>query len=225
MPSLTTAIVAAATVLCPGLATQDATKLARTYQADEAGVILIKVNADAKYGQKIEASANVQMKVAKLLENGIARLSCSLGNLKVAIEGSDMPFEAPAFEADCDAQGLPDHLVTNQVEWMYTLTFLAGIVPNKEMKVGESSEFEWNGKDKANRIKGKIKLVELVELDGVKAAKVESDMTVYPQDQNNPGHVTSTSWIALSNGRLIKSEGKLAVEGDVQATFTTTRVK
>lgn len=207
-----------------GFVPQDTLNLTRKYKADDVYSYTITVKAHADQ-QDIEATANVDMKVTKLLENGSAQITCGLSKVEVKIGGAPTDAQADPFDAAFDATGMPDRITLQEVNTIYTLNAIAGIVPGKDLKIGDSFEIKWESKDKQSKITGKGKLVELTEVEGAKAVKVECELAISPGDLPSSAKATTTAYFALDDNRPLKANGKLEVEGMFSLEFGLKRVK
>ena len=216
--SMTRTIAAISLVAVFGFA-QDSIKLARTYKTDETGTLALQVDVDAQ-GQQIKASAKVSYKVSKLLDGGKAKATLTVKDPKVDMGGQEMPVDLSPLEVTLDSWGMSDTLPTHEAEWLFTLSSLASIVPGKDLKPGESFDLNWTNDSKVSTLKGKGKFLEVVDLDGIKSAKVEYDVSFSPQATETPGQMKSTGWFDIRDGRLIKSEGKIIANDGMEMKFT-----
>ncbi len=220
-----TALIAGPALLMAGLAaTQDAVKLSRTYKTDATPKYAVKVNASLS-GEEITASCDVTLKFGKLLEKGGASAVCSMRNVIVNLGGNAMnDLTIEDFATDMDSAGMPDRISVNEAEWMYTLALVSGMLPGKELKPGESGDVSWTSKDKSTTIAGKAKLVEVVEKDGARVAKIELDVQLKHGDGQN-AKWKSTSMVAVEDGRLLSAEGSAEIDSEGTLKFTVASAK
>lgn len=202
---------------------QDAA-LKRTYAKDESNSYDVKVKGQLQ-GNELTASARYTCQVKKVADNGKAGATLSLSQVHVDMAGIDQSQEIDPVETTLDGMGLPDELPTNDAGWVYTFAAFSQIMPSKALKAGEAFDIDWKNSTKAATIKGKGKLIEFAEVDGVKVAKVEYQVEFAPEETPTPGKATGTNWIEIANGRCFKAESKVTFEGVFELNVTMARTK
>lgn len=203
---------------------QDAVKLARVYKADEAESFKVEVVGNIQ-GTDLKATGRMDLKVSKLGEKGSAAVKVTASSVDVEIGGNTMPYDLDPFEAAWDAAGLPERLPTREAEWMFTMLAFSQLKPSAELKPGDSFEIAWTSADKSATIKGKGKLAEIAEMDGVKVAKITFEAAVAPEQGGMEAQLTGTNWIEVSGGKTFKAEGKVDVGGQMELNYKIGRVK
>jgi hypothetical protein len=203
----------------------DSVKLVRAFLAGDDATYSLKVTAKAG-DEDIEASGDVQMKVDKVLDGGKAALTCTLRNVKVLFGGTPMEMPVEPFSANWDAMNMPDRLTTQGVEWMYMLIALSSLLPGKDVEIGKDFEVSWENNDRTCSVKGKGKVLEIVDGDGGKFAKVQYDLTVLPENEPEPGTVKTLAEIRVDGGKLIRCEGTVAVVSEgLEMKFSASSAK
>lgn len=210
------------TVLAVG-ALQDAA-LKRTFAKDETGSYDVKVKGELQ-GNDLTASARYSYKVVKVSDNGRASATLSLSQVQVAMAGTDQSQDIDPLETTFDGMGLPDELPTNDAGWVYTFAAFSQIMPSKALKPGDAFDIDWKNSTKSATIKGKGKLVEFAEIEGVKVAKVEYQIEFAPEETPTPGRASGTNWIEVADGRCFKAESKVIFEGVFEFNVTMVRSK
>jgi hypothetical protein len=119
--------------------------------------------------------------------------------------------------------GMPHAMSTENEAWVYMLTSLAGLVPGKETGVGDGFGIDWKSKDNFLSTTGKGKAVEVVELDGVKAVKLDYDLEVKPGTES-PGMIKATTYVRQEDANPISTEGTVKVE-QMEIRFKVKRLK
>ncbi|MBI5707051.1 MAG: hypothetical protein HZC36_08695 [Armatimonadetes bacterium] len=202
---------------------QDAA-LKRSYEKDETNSYDVKVKGQLQ-GNELSASARYTYKVVKIADNGKASATLSLSQVQIAMGGADQSQEVDPFETTLDGMGLPDDLPTNDAGWVYTFGAFSQIMPSKPLKAGDAFDIDWKNSNKAATIKGKGKLVEFAEMEGVKVAKIEYQVEFSPEDTPTPGRASGTNWIEVATGRCFKAESKVTFEGVFELNVTMARTK
>lgn len=203
---------------------QDAVNFVRAYKADETSSVRVQLDVDMQ-GNEIKASATVATKIAKLLEGGKAKALWSAKDVRAEMGGNELPVDLPDMEATLDGQGLPQVIPTNQAEWLFSIASIGQMTPGKSLKPGEEFTVAWASDDKMATIKGKGKFLEVVEVDGAKAAKVEYTVQVAPENNGMSADMKSTAYFEPATGKFIRSEGKMEVGGEMTMKFTVKLVK
>jgi hypothetical protein len=202
----------------------DTLKLARSYKAGDTFAYSVDAKAEMG-GQTMEIRSEVVFKVKKADEKG-AELSMSVRKFSMMQNGSDAGHEGPGeMTSAFDAMGMPHVMSTQNESWVYILASFAGLVPGKDVELGNGFDIKWESKDKVLTTTGKGKATELVDHEGAKAVKIEYDLDVHPGEEST-GHVKCTTLVAQDGITPISCKGTVNVEGDDgQIKFTVTRLK
>lgn len=198
-------------------------KTPRTYKADETGGVQIELTAETG-GGKIDASAKITYKVTKVLDGNKANVRIDMKDLKVAINGGEMPMEVDGYETVLDGMGMPETWPMNQVDAIYSLAVLGWLSPAIPAKADEATDFKWNNEKKTASIKGKVRLVGSEETDGKKTSKLSMDFELVSDQDQTPVKVVQTSWID-EKGIVVRSEGKLAAGDGTEVSYKVKPIK
>lgn len=201
-----------AILLLSQISAQEPASVSRKYAAEESGAYAFSLTGDVPEGQ-FKATAKVKYKVRKLLESGGAEMQLDLADVKAAIGDMELPIDAGTLISSWDAFGLPQTFPHENAETLYSLLSYCSIVPNKALKTGETLNLDWKNSAKTAGIKGKIKLLEIGETDGLKSAKISVEIEAKSDMDGNPLTLNITSWVETANGKLIKAEGSGSMEG------------
>jgi hypothetical protein len=189
--------------------------LVRTYKADETTKYELKFAVDSP-DEKMKGSAELTAKVKKLLDKGRAQVEVTAAKLKAQEGDRETPPGTegpPPLDAPFDIHGIPTSLGQDESQiQLYGMLTMCMMLPGRELKVGETATVKWESEDKDYTIAGKFKLLEVVEKDGKKIAKIESDLTIQP-----PGESIGwkgTSEIDLRDGSLIKGKASAIMPND-----------
>lgn len=202
----------------------DTLKLARTYKTGDS--FIYSLNAKAEFGgQAMEIRSEIVFKVKKADEKG-AELSMSVRKFSMLDNGTDAGHAGPEEMISAfDAMGMPHVMSTQNESWVYILASFAGLVPGKDVELGNGFDIKWESKDKALSTTGKGKATELVDHEGAKAVKIEYDLEVKPGEEGS-GHVKCTTLVAQDGATPISCDGTVNVQGDQgQIKFTVKRLK
>ena len=200
----------------------DIVKLVRSYKMDEVQTYAIDVDADAG-GQEMKLKTEVVFKIKKSSEDG-ADISMSVQKFNMTAGGNDTGSSGPGeMSSPFDKFGMPHVMATNNESWVYILASMAGLVPGKEVSLGETWDVNWASKDGELTSKGKGKAVELVERDGQKCVKIEYTLEIKPHDED-AGNVKCTTFVAQDTSAPVACDGTVDVDGGT-IKFKVKRVK
>ncbi|MBI5707052.1 MAG: hypothetical protein HZC36_08700 [Armatimonadetes bacterium] len=211
------------TALLVGFAPQQAAKAPRAYKVDESGGVQIEVTAETG-GGKIDASGSVIYKVTKVLEGNRATVHMDLKDLKILMNGGDIPMEVDGIDTTLDGMGMPDTWPLNQAEAIYSLAALGWLSPEIPAKANEAVDFKWSNEKKTATIKGKVRLAASEETGGVKTSKVAMELELVSDQDSTPVKVTQTSWID-EKGNVVRSEGTLSAPDGTEVAYKVKPIK
>lgn len=198
----------------------DQLNLSRTYKADETHAYVLHVEME-EMGVSIDTE--VFFKVKKT-SDGSAELSMAARNFSMKREGNDTGDTGPEeMLSSFDKHGLPQIMKTENESWVYVLAALSGFVPGREVEVGNGFDVRWAATDKSYTVNGKGKLIEVVDHEDAKAARMEYSLEITPSDDHT-GYVKVRSLLETSTGRGISAEGTVEVENQ-RMKFTVKRLK
>ncbi len=197
-------------------------KLVRSYKSGETQTYSLHVEMEAN-GASMGIDAQILFKIGKTTDEG-ATATLSVRDYKMKHDGADTGSAAPEeMESPLDRLGMLHVMSVENEAWVYILAALAGFVPGKETEVGSGFDIKWESKDKVFAVGGKGKLLEIVEHEGVKAAKLDYDLEVKPGTQS-PGQVKCKTLVAIDGVSPLMSEGSVTVDGGT-IKFTVKKLK
>lgn len=206
-----------------GFGPTQTSKSPRTYKMDETGGVQIELTAETG-GGKIDASAKVTYKVTKVLDGNKANVHLDMKDLKVNVNGSEMPLEVSGLDTMLDGMGMLDTWPMNQAEALYSIAALGWLSPAIPAKTDDGTDFKWANEKKTATVKGKIRLGGSDETDGVKTSKVAMELEVVSDQEPTPVKISQTSWID-EKGNVVKSEGKMSTPDGTEVAYRVKPIK
>jgi hypothetical protein len=195
-------------------------KLTRTYKQDESTNYLVKVDMTGIAEMRLVST--VSTKVLKTLDDGKAELEWR-AKIEPLASGPEMP-DVPNAKMVFDAHFMPSSINVQGDEWLYLIVAMCGYVPAAEVAVGANFPVNWQASDKGFDLKGQGTLKEIKEVDGVKVAILQTDLTGTPAG-DTPGKLKIASHVDAATGRLIKAEGSVEIESGPAIKFTISPAK
>jgi hypothetical protein len=218
-----TLFAAAALLPAAHFAPADSVKLARAYKEGELQAYSVVAKLDAN-GSAVDLKTDVLFKVRKSDDKG-AEIAMSVRNFSILREGADVGAPSPdELLARFESIGLPRSMTTENESWVYILAAMAGMVPGKEVETGKDFEVKWETTDKTVAVNGTGKLLELVEHEGAKAAKLGYSVEFAPAGQS-PGLVKCTTLVSQDGQTPISCEGTVEIgSGEALIKFSVKRL-
>lgn len=210
--------IRALTLICGlaafGIAAQDAIKLERVYKMSEADSYKMDLVIQTGSGEAA-ITMDLRQTIKKVYDNGDADIESKTTNLKLKLNGQELPNDAigggediPATVQRYDKFARPVSIkgnepvkgLMNQFNFMRYGVMLTG----QELKVGESVPIQHEDKDAKTSINGTAKLVSIAA--GI--ATIESAIKVKnPETGNKPIDLKMTTQVEVANAKPIKVSG------------------
>lgn len=217
-------ILGAVAVAAAGVSasSQDRANWIRQFADNESQTFEVKATMGGD-GASLELAAEVVFKVKGKTSKG-ASIAMSAPKFELKMDGSDAGQTGPdELTSEFHGDGIPHVMSTENFAWIYILAASSGMVPAREIEMGKSFTIDWSSADKACTVKGSGKLLEWVEKDGKKAAKIAYELDVSPSDPT-PGHVKCETFVERETGAPIACEGSVDVNGQI-IKYTVKRLK
>ncbi len=191
----------------------ESANLTRLYKEREVDsyTLVVTLNQPAS---KMEVSADLDFKVLALADKGKAQASLAAKNFSMKGDQASGAEGSPQeFKSIFEEHGMPDTVRVKDFEFIYAAYSVSSYLPGRTVKVGETYDIKWEAPDKSAAVLGKGKLVAIQMMNGVKSVKLENTVDVTPQN-DSPGHLSSTVFVRLDNGQLLKADGKVVIDKD-----------
>jgi hypothetical protein len=187
---------------------QDSVSVERKWKVGDSDTQRIGLALSTQMGD-VAVVMMTNQNVAKTFGNGEAELHVTITDLKVIVNGAEMPAQAPPAQPvtmRLDKRGMPVQQTAQQRRGLGNeILAFAYLSPDKPLKVGEVVEISYAPEESPKtKAKGTIKLESLT--DGV--AKMIGKYDVWTENTGDePMKVAITNWFRLSDGKFVKSEG------------------
>lgn len=158
-------------------------------------------------GQELIFKGTTVFKFKKSLDGGKSEWDIAVVKGELEAMGSKTDLTKDPQKFVLDGYGLPEIIAIKDTDIPLALTFLMGITPSKELKVGESANVDWKSKDKTQVFKGVFKLSAMND----KTVTLVNKGTMEPEGES-AGELEWTSEIEKSTGIMLSAKGSILID-------------
>ena len=181
--------------------TPGAVNLKRIYALADKDIYRAVANLEA--GGTQEMSADVVIKVTKLVDDKKANATLTVLNFKSTMDEGEAP---EAFDQVLDEHGMGDSFADHGNQIVYTLCELLAIVPGSSLKPGD--DYSFNLHQTNGSVVGKGRFTDVKDLEGKKVAFLEWTCTITPPDGGEVSFKAKSQVDPLT-GKVLKCEAEL----------------
>lgn len=185
--------------------------LTRAYKAGTTTGYDFTLKATHDNGAKLSADARFDVAIKSIEKDGRAKAEFAAKSFVLRMEEAEIGSteSLPTTTELLDSGGLPETISVNENAWGFMLFECGAMLPGRSLEEGETFKV---ARTKGGEVTGTIRFVGTVEHEGKTLLKLETKLTIKPDEDPNPGVLDVVTLLDPADRWPVSIKGKLEVE-------------